>query len=513
MKQDPEIRPTLIVRGASVISDPSQPDGETISDGAVLIGNEDILDIGSYEKIHRENPTVPVIGDGRGIVMPGLIDAHSHGAGLSPLQAGGGYDFLENAFLNWAGGPALPSELGAALAAVKHLRSGATTVHHTGWDDEGPGALLAARQALKAYRSAGIRWAYSPAVRTRYKFCVGEREFVKRLPTDLAGWVEKQIAYDPEILAADYIELFETLYSEFNSIDCRVFFGPSWAHGTDEKLLTYIRNRSAELGGIPIHFHTLQTPHQRAFGLKQFGRSLVRYLDDLGLLGPSTTLGHSVWLSDEDIALLAQREAGTSHHPSCNLLMRNGISPICKMLRAGVRVAIGIDDKSLNDDDDILFELRLASALSRISGFDFATDVALAPHQIWALGTVNAARALGFQGRIGILAPRMRADLIVLDGPALHDDPWISSSVPVSTVVLNRGSRHHVTDVIVNGQVVIRDKKFCTIDVEALFQEVRAYMRSTCAALPDGELKTRNEEVRPHYQQWHAELLDRLDVR
>lgn len=186
--------------------------------------------------------------------------------------------------------------------------------------------------------------------------------------------------------------------------------------------------------------------------------------------------------------------------------MRNGISPLYKLVRGGVRVAIGIDDKPLNDDDDILFELRLASALSRFADFDFAGTPALAPHEIFALGTVNAARSLGFQGQIGTLAAGMRADLVLLDGRTLQDDPWIIPTVSPATLVLGRASRHHVTDVVVNGSIVMRERKLLSVDVDALYREIGEVMRSRSAA-PQGELRTKIEAIRPYYQRWYAELL------
>src|SRR5690606_1460519 len=149
-------------------------------------------------------------GSGREVVIPGLIDAHSHGQGLSPFQKGAGYDFLENAqMFRWSLMPRLPADLAAALAAVNHLRSGATTIHHTGWDDDGPDARNRAVVASRAYASAGMRCAYSPAIRDRNKLCAGEEDFVRTLPPDLAAWAEAQIGYSKDAVAERYFELFE----------------------------------------------------------------------------------------------------------------------------------------------------------------------------------------------------------------------------------------------------------------------------------------------------------------
>ena len=500
----------LLLRGGWVLGNPAT--GEVHRNAAVRIVGAHVAEIGDAEDLMRRYPGAALLGGPDDIVMPGLIDAHSHGRGLSPIQKGMTYDYLENAFLDWTTMAYLPNELCAALSAVRHLRHGCTTIHHTGWNDEGPHATEEARKAIRAYAAAGIRLAYSPAVRNRNKFCVDEQGFLATLPTELADFVRPFTAYDADALEDGYLAQFAALHAEFDGPMSRVLHGPSWAHGTTQKFFARIRDDAAARGGLPIHIHTLQTPHQRAYGLKAHGKSLVAYLDDLGLLGPNTTLGHAVWLSEADIALLAARGASTTHHASCNLHVRNGISPVQPMLRAGVNVAMGIDDKSINDDDDPFMELRLISMLARAPGFDLASTTQLTATEVLAMGTLAAARTLGFVGQLGTLAPGALADAVVLDTDEMLRDPWTSTRLPIPDLIVQRAKGSHTKHAVVDGKVVMRDRHITTLDVAALYAEIRGWLAKHEDGAADPHKVAMIRRLKPHFHRWHAQMLEHLDV-
>jgi 5-methylthioadenosine/S-adenosylhomocysteine deaminase len=495
----------LIVAGDHVLADPAG--GVVHSDAAVLVDGNRIVSVGATAEVRAAHPDAEMIGGPGHLVMPGLIDAHSHGRGLSPIQKGVPYDFLENAFLDWSAMVYLPNELCAALSAVRHLRMGCTAIHHTGWNDEGPNATAEA--------ATGIRLAYSPAVRNRNRFVPDEQGFLATLPDDLADFIRPTLTYDAEAIEHAYFDQFEALREAHEGGEggmCRVLLAPSWAHGTTERFLTRTRDRAAQLGGLPIHIHTLQTPHQRAFGFKAFGKSLVAFLDALGLLAPNLTLGHAVWLSEADIADMARAGAGITHHASCNLHVRNGIAPVWHMMQAGVRVAMGLDDKSLNDDDDPFQELRLASVLHRVPGFDLA-GTAILPATSWlATATVNAATAIGHGGVLGRLAPGQLADLVVLDTREMLADPWTTPDLPIPDLILSRAKGAQVRDVVVDGKIVVHDRRITGIDEEALNREVRDYVSRHRGAPPDPVKGERMRALRPYVHAWQADILRHLDV-
>lgn len=106
--------------------------------------------------------------------------------------------------------------------------------------------------------------------------------------------------------------------------------------------------------------HLLETRYQRTYARQRWAISFPQHLDAIGALGPWLTLAHMVWVAPDDLPLLAERGVGVAHNPSSNLRLRSGIAPPRAMLTAGVQVGIGLDGQALNDDQDMLRELRLA---------------------------------------------------------------------------------------------------------------------------------------------------------
>ena len=155
---------TILMRGASAITDPRLGPSGVIPAGAVVITDGIVRETGRFGAIAPKYPDAYVIGDGTQLLMPGLVDAHSHGRGLSPIQKGVRNDFLENALFDWAYMPILPPELSAAVCALRHLRSGCTLLHHNGFDDDGAEGARRAHIAIRTYLSTGIRLAFSPGV-------------------------------------------------------------------------------------------------------------------------------------------------------------------------------------------------------------------------------------------------------------------------------------------------------------------------------------------------------------
>lgn len=502
---------TVLVRGRRILTNPEDASGGWIENGAIAVQGDTIREIGGFEALSARYPGADVVGDGTHLVMPGLIDAHSHGHGLSRIQAGVFFDFLENMILDWPWRVALPSDLAAALTAVRHLRKGFTTIHHFGWDDPGPGAIEAGEKAVRAYLNSGIRLAYNPAVRNINRFACDEQEFLQTLPEDLRALAAPFTEYDSDKLEDDYFELFEHLYSAFDGPHTRVLLGPSWAHGCTPKLLKRVKERADELGKLPIHMHCLQTPHQRAYGLMKHGKSLLVWLDEQGLVDSNNVFAHMVWASEDDIALLAERGASTTHHASCNFHVRNGIAPLDALLKAGINVAIGIDDKSINDDDDPFMEMRLIHKLHRVAGFDLETTKPLPAIQTLRIGTINGARVTGFEGRTGSLKPGLLADIILLSMDEIAEDPWVSPDIDWTELLIHRAKATDVQTVMVGGKVLVENDRFTEYDVEALFREVRDF---TNRGLSD-EAKAMQEPMRrlmPQHQRWHNAMLKHLDV-
>jgi cytosine/adenosine deaminase-related metal-dependent hydrolase len=500
----------LILRGRYVLTDARQGPEGVVADGAVRIAGTAVAEAGAFADIRARHPTLPVLGNGKQLLMPGLIDAHCHGRGLSPIQKGVRHDYLENALFDWAVMPVLPPELSAGLCAVRHLRSGCTTVHHNGFDSDSPQAAAIAEREIGAYLDSGIRLAFSPGIRNANKLALDEAGFVRSLPADLKMWAARRAIADADAMAARYFEVFERLHERFDGADTRILLSPSWAHGATDDFLKRTRTLAERLGS-EIHIHLLQTPIQKAYGLKAHGKPTLAWLDDLGLVDRNVTFGHAIHITEADIALLARRGASVTTHPSCNLNMRNGLAPIWHMVQAGVNVAMGMDDKTINDDEDGIMELRMIHKLHRTPDFDLAKP-ALDAYAVLAMGTVNAARVCGFDGALGALTPGMKADAILVDLEGVLEDPWLDPGFDIMEAFLHRARGGDVNTVVVGGQVVIDDRRWRTIDVPALYAEIRQVASNGIGAAQrqDAEMLQRlKHHARAWYAGWSEPMLTR----
>jgi len=498
----------ILARAKYVITDASAGEGGIINDGAVYFSGGKVIEVGNYESLKGKYPQATVKGNGQQLLMPGFVDGHSHGWGLSSIQRGLKYDFLENCLIDWATLFEIDPEINGMMTAIRHLRSGCTTMHHNNWG-ESPDMLERAEKAIKGYKGVGIRFAYSPGVRNKNTLAYDDTDFFATLPSDLQEFCRPMVYYDKKAVVDEYLDIFEHLYKTYNNSDSRIIFGPSWAQGSTDEFLQRVKARADELGKVQIHIHTLQTPHQKAYGLKKYGKSLLAHLDDLGLVDENLTLGHAVYVSQSDIELLASKRASMTHHPSCELAVRNGIAPIYDLLKAGVNVALGIDDKGINDDEDAIMELRVTSYLSRISGYDLAHTPALDAFEILKIGTTSSARVCGFEGELGALKPGMKADAILVDLHEIMEDPWISPNLNIAEIFIHRAKGVDVNTAIVGGKVVMEDRKFLNVDIDQLYEEVRKQAEKGLGP-QQRQFAKKLQEIKPYYHKWY-EGWEKLD--
>src|SRR6266446_2935283 len=446
----------LLLHGKYVLTSAAEP--RVLTDAAVCVSGGIVTEVGDWPTLRQAHREARVVGDGKQLLLPGLVDAHSHGRAISPIQKGVLNDYLENNLLDWAIMPPFDPELTAALGVVRHVRSGCTTIHHMGFDTEGSQA------------------------------------------PDLRAFAEPLVNLDSTRMERDYFELFDHLYRKFNSEDTRILLSPSWAQAVTESFLARTKETADRLGKVPIHMHCLQTPIQKAFSLRRYGQTAVAWLDERGLIDEHVALGHAIWVTDRDIDILAARRASVTSHPSCNLGMRNGLAPVYEMARRGVNVALGLDDKTINDDEDAVMELRMLHKLHRVPSYDLATPP-LSAREVLAMGTLNGARALGFAGRLGALTPGLKADAILVDLDRVLDDPWLTDDLDIVEAFLHRAMGDDVATAVVGGRIVMEDGRFLTLDVAALYQEVRAAARTI------GDEQRRRAEMlqrlKPYYQRWY----------
>jgi cytosine/adenosine deaminase-related metal-dependent hydrolase len=254
-----------------------------------------------------------------------------------------------------------------------------------------------------------------------------------------------------------------------------------------------------------IHLHALESPLQRAWDVAFAGGRELERLERLGILGPRSALAHGVWLSDEDIAILARTGTTVVHNSSSNLRLAAGIAPLRRLVAAGVGVALGLDDMGIADDDDMLAEVRMAHALQRVRGEE--RDPRLSAAGVFGLMWEGGAHVLGAGGAVGRLEPGRRADIVLLDLAALSA-PFTASDADIWELLLGRGKAAHVDSVIVEGRVLMQGRVLQHLDREALMAEVAADAAAAVARrTPESALWVERMacEIARHYQApvWH----------
>ncbi|HEX2567832.1 MAG TPA: amidohydrolase family protein [Burkholderiales bacterium] len=489
----------LIMRGKYLLSDPRRKEKGVLRDGAIALEGGKISEVGPFADLKKKSPQAKVLGDGSQLLMPGLVDAHSHGRGMSPIQKGVKNDFLENALFDWAYMHQLPAELCAGMTAYHHIRSGCTLLHHNGFDDDGPAGRSRAHAAIKVYLDSGIRLAFSPGVRDESKLALDELKFFDTLPPDLKEWAKGRVFYDKTQVEEDYFSLFADLRSRYESEDTRILLSPSWAHGLTEKFARRVVDTAA--GRTQIHMHTLQSPVQKAYGLRRHGRPTMRWLDDMGLVARNCTYGHAIHVTQDDIELMGRRGASVTNHPSCNFIMRNGITPVMPMRKAGVNVAMGMDDKTINDDEDAVMELRMMHKVHRLATYDL-TEPPMDAYEAFEIATLNGARVCGFEGECGALLPGMQADAVLVDLQRVENEPWLDPRSDIVEAFVQRALGSDVSTVVVGGKVVMQERRLASLDVDALFREVKDY----CEKGLSEEHRKRADmlaRIKPYAQKWY----------
>ncbi len=475
----------------------------TIRDGAVFQRDGEIIDVGAYEDLKSRHQADEVIGSTRYVVMPGLVNDHFH-VGLSPFQLGAPDLPLELWSLDRMRGKDVDPYLDQLYGAVLMIKSGTTTVQaiHSRPRGTGPFDLDVSRSVLKGYRESGMRVSYAPSLVNRDSLVVGprggEEDFISRLPENLCerfGSLMRR-SYFP---AEDLLRGVEELHAEYADSPhgrVRITVAPSNVHRCSDDLLMGLRELATKYS-TGIHIHLQETVYQKLYGLRVWEKTPLRYLADLGFLGPDVVCGHGVWITDEDIDLLESTGASVCHNVSSNLRLQSGVAPVNKLLRKKVRVALGSDEAGLNDDKDMFQEMRLALKIHRVPGVDNTPPTA---HQVFQMGTVNGAYASWFGDRVGTLEVGNRADMVLLDLDNI-EQPYLEPDVSILDAVVHRGRSVDVDTVIVDGEVIMRGRKLTRVDEQGLYDEIRKSMDRP--RLPH-ELERREiaELVEPHLRRF-----------
>jgi len=447
---------------------------ETIENGGVLQVDGRIAEIGPFHEISARHPGVEVIGGPWALVTPGFVNTHHH-VGVTPIQLGSPDLPLELWLTHQLRHKGVDPYLDTLYSAFELVASGVTAVQHlgrmmpapvTGWRD-------AANAVIDAYRDLGMRVSFAMCNRDQHRLVYENDDvFVASLPADMQDETTaflKRSHFRLEEFETEYLQPMIERFGARADPLVRLWLAPINLERASDRLLT-LTGEWARKYGMGIHLHLSETIYQKEFSRRRFGKSSVAHLADLGFLGPHLTLGHGTWMDEGDLDLIHRHGVCICHNASSNLRLRSGIAPVNELVRRNIPVALGIDEAGLNDDRDMLQEMRLVKHLHAEPGL---YNAPLTPAQIFRMATENGARSVGFGDEIGSIDVGKRADMVVIDYEALAG-PYLSADTDPVAALIHRAKTQHVRATMIEGRVVYRDGAFTFVDRDAAMNALAA---------------------------------------
>ena len=428
---------SLIVTNATVVT--MDAGNRILASAAVAIDGRDIVAVGTADEIAARFAAGETIDATGQVVLPGLINTHTHAPMV--LYRGLADDL---ALMEWLQKYIFPAEArtvsrefvraGTRLAALEMIQSGTTAYADMYYFEE---------EIAAATREAGLRGVLGQTI---IEFPVPD---AKTPAEGLARGVAfvKQFAGDDLITPA---------------------LAPHAMYTLDTAMLKSIRS-AAERHGAPLIIHLAETRDEVTISRERHKTSPARYLETIGFwggasAGPRTLAAHAVHVSPADIRILARRGVGVSHNPESNMKLASGTAPVPAMRAARIPVGLGTDGAASNNDLDMFEAMRQAALLHKLQTGDPRT---LPAGTALRMATLEGAQALGLDRITGSLEAGKRADLIAVSMSSARQTPLYD---PVSHLVyVTRGDDVRTT--IVNGKVLMRDRKVLTLDERAVLAD------------------------------------------
>ncbi len=440
----------LIVNGDYVVT--MDADDRVIENGAVAVDDGVILAVGPAAEIAAAYTARETFaGDGR-IVMPGLVNGHSHAA-MTLLR--GVADDL--ALMDWLQNYIFPAEvefvdaefvrIGTELACWEMIRGGTTTFVDMYYYPDTIAAVVD-DCGLRALISATVIDQRSPDAEDAGDSIAKGNEFIER-------WLGRSPRITP-------------------------IFGPHANYTLDAEQLRATREAAARYG-VPISIHVSESQFELQNSQNTYGKPSIEMLDEIGFFDGPTIAAHVVWPMKEEIPILARRKVGVIHNPTSNMKLASGISPVTEMIAAGVRVGLGTDGAASNNDLDLWEEMRLAAFLQKVDRMD---PEALPAATVLGMATRDGATAIGLGDTTGSLVAGKRADLIQIAFDDVHHVP----TYDVVSHLVYVTDEQDVSSVIVDGKALMKERQLLTVDT----QRVRTEATALAARIRDA-LRARNE--------------------
>lgn len=424
-------RADLIVSARYVVT--VDPAYRVIENGEVAVSGSKILAVGPKAQIERDYRAARRLDRSDAVLMPGLVNTHTHAA-MSLLRGIADdrnlQDWLEHYIFPAEAKNVSPEfvEWGTKLACIEMLLSGTTTLTDMYYFED---------VAARAVKQAGMRGVMGQTI---IRFPVNDA----KTPAEALARTERLLAEfdkDPLITAAP---------------------APHAIYTNSDETLKAAR-ALADRYHAPVVIHVSETENELRDSLAERHATPVEALEKLGVLDGPVIAAHCVWLQKEDMGILARKHVGVAHCPSSNMKLSSGAAPIADLIAAGVRVGLGTDGPAgSNNDLDLMEEMDLAGKLQKLITRD---PTALPARKLVEMATIDGARVLGLEAKIGSLEPGKCADMIAISLREANAIPLYD----VSSQIVYALKGADVLDVWVNGKQVVSDKHVLTLDAARVF--------------------------------------------
>ena len=415
-------RVDLIVKNGIVLT--MNEKKEVINDGVVIVKGNKIIEIGD-KKILKNYSSKKIIDADGGIVMPGMINTHTH-VSMSVFRSLADdvpdrlnrYIFpLENKMVSKE-----MVYIGAIHGSIEMAKAGVTTMVDM---------YLFEESAAEAVKKIGLRGIMTQNI-IKYPTADGKDGNAK---IEMAiKFIEKY--KDDELITPG--------------------FGPHAPHTVKKEDLERIRDLSKKYN-VPVSMHVAETQKEFDKFKTKYNMTPVEYLDSIGLLNERFIAAHSIFVTDSDIELMKKRDVGIAHNMVANIKSAKGISPALKMYDEGLRIGLGTDGPMSGNTLDIIGQMGYVAKLHKLENKDRS---AMPPYKVVDMATMGGARAIHMEDKLGSLEKGKLADIVILETKSANMQPIFD---PYSVLVYSANASN-VETVIVNGKMIVEDKKLLTYD-------------------------------------------------
>ncbi len=412
--------------------------------GAVAIEGKKIIEVGENNVLKQKYAQAEIINAENKVVIPGLVNGHVHL--FQALYRGLGDDL---ALADWLNKCIYPLSLhlsgtdaynATMLAGAEMLKGGVTTYvdsHYVNRD------LSCHDRIAEATLQIGMRGIIGRSTVN-----------LAPVPKALHESIDQAVREAERIIKSYHNQADGMLKVRVEALNVTV---------VSEEMVKAMRDVARQFG-VGMNLHMMETLSRTRSMTEKFGMSPIKHLYKSGILDSDLLLAHCCWVDDVDMDLIAETGTSVAHNPVSNQYLGDGIAPIPKMLEKGITVTIGSDGACSNNNHDMFEAMKHAALMHKVNHLN---PQKMTADQVFAMATINAARAIGLEDEIGSLEAGKRADVVLVD----IDHPSMTPCFnPVSNLVYAATS-NAVNTVFVNGKMVVRDRVLLTADEGNILHE------------------------------------------